>query len=66
MISTTAPVAMSSGTSLGAGVVPDMDARLTLSALHLARKIQDPADPLTSRLLVELCIAQMKRWVTGI
>lgn len=41
--------------------VLDMDPRLSLSALELGRKIRDPDDPLTSRVLVELCIVQMKR-----
>lgn len=70
MVSTNTPVATSAGTSssssLGApSVLPDMDPRLTLSALQLASKIRDQEDPLTSCLLVQLCIAQMKRWVAG-
>ena len=54
----------SSGSDVGVGVgvgSSEMDPRLAMSAQELARKIRNKKDSLTSRELVDLCIAHMKR-----
>ena len=52
----------SGGSDVGVGVgSSEMDPRLAMSAQELARKIRNKKDSLTSRELVDLCIAHMKR-----